>query len=94
MADETVSTEIVPADETVSADITKDPSANTSAELTDTQAQPDTELADEDSLTFSDGVIEKIAALSLREVDNVVELVATGLTAYKMYLAQLMPLRA
>ena len=61
MADETVSTEIVPADETVSADITKDPNANPSAELTD-----------EDSLTFSDGVIEKIAALSLREVDNVV----------------------
>ncbi|MFR8061601.1 MAG: Asp23/Gls24 family envelope stress response protein [Lancefieldella rimae] len=72
MADETVSTEIVPADETVSADITKDPNANPSAELTDAQAQPDTELADEDSLTFSDGVIEKIAALSLREVDNVV----------------------
>lgn len=72
MADETVGTEIVPADETVSADITKDPNANPSAELTDGQAQSDTELADEDSLTFSDGVIEKIAALSLREVDNVV----------------------
>ncbi|EPD77740.1 Asp23/Gls24 family envelope stress response protein [Atopobium sp. oral taxon 199] len=82
--DKTVDAEIVPVEE---AALTKpredsensviensavESSAVANNETENNETQSDADMGDEDSLTFSDGVIEKIAALSLRDVDDVV----------------------
>lgn len=77
--DKTVDAEIVPVEEAALTKPREDSensvienSAVESSAVANNETQSDADMGDEDSLTFSDGVIEKIAALSLRDVDDVV----------------------
>ena len=77
--DKTVDAEIVPVEEAALTKPREDSensvienSAVKSSAVANNETQSDADMGDEDSLTFSDGVIEKIAALSLRDVDDVV----------------------
>lgn len=82
--DKTVDAEIVPVEEATLTKSREDSensavannevenSAVANNETENNETQSDADMGDEDSLTFSDGVIEKIAALSLRDVDDVV----------------------
>ncbi len=82
--DKTVDAEIAPVEETTLTKSREDSensavannevenSAVENNETENNETQSDADMGDEDSLTFSDGVIEKIAALSLRDVDDVV----------------------
>lgn len=82
--DKTVDAEIAPVEEATLTKSREDSensavannevenSAVANNETENNETQSDADMGDEDSLTFSDGVIEKIAALSLRDVDDVV----------------------
>lgn len=82
--DKTVDAEIAPVEEATLTKSREDSensavannevenSAVENNETENNETQSDADMGDEDSLTFSDGVIEKIAALSLRDVDDVV----------------------
>lgn len=72
--DKTVDAEIAPVEEATLTKSREDSenSAVESSAVANNETQSDADMGDEDSLTFSDGVIEKIAALSLRDVDDVV----------------------
>lgn len=77
--DKTVDAEIAPVEEAALTKPREDSensvienSAVESSAVANNETQSDADMGDEDSLTFSDGVIEKIAALSLRDVDDVV----------------------